>query len=50
MVVDPLETYAFANADATSSLFKNNNNIIIKVSHKNHGFDDQEIICVLRRI
>ena len=40
MVVDPLETYAFANANATSSLFKNNNNII-KVSHKNHGFDDQ---------
>jgi len=41
MVVDPLETYAFANANATSSLFKNNNNVI-KVTHKNHGFDDEK--------
>jgi len=39
MVNDPLETYAFANANATSELFKNNNNII-KVNHKNHGFED----------
>jgi hypothetical protein len=38
MIENPLETYAFANANATSSLFKNNNNII-KVNHKNHGFD-----------
>ena len=36
---DPLETYAFANANATSELFKNNNNII-KITHKNHGFED----------
>ena len=41
MANDPLETYAFANANATSELFKNNNNII-KVNHKNHGFEDNK--------
>jgi hypothetical protein len=40
MSSNPLETYAFANANASSPLFKNNNNII-KVTHKNHGFEDQ---------
>lgn len=39
MALNPIETYAFANANATSELFKNNNNII-KISHKNHGFED----------
>ncbi|CAF34148.1 Virulence Associated protein [Synechococcus phage S-PM2] len=39
MQLNPIETYAFANANATSELFKNNNNII-KVYHKNHGFED----------
>ena len=39
MTLDPIETYAFANANATSDLFKNNNNIV-KVYHKNHGFED----------
>ena len=41
MMVDPIETYAFANANATSGLFKNNNNII-KVNHKNHGFESND--------
>ncbi|AMO43113.1 structural protein [Cyanophage S-RIM32] len=41
MSIDPLETYAFANANATSPLFKANNNII-KVTHKNHGFEDDK--------
>lgn len=41
MINNPLETYSFANANATSELFKNNNNII-KVTHKNHGFDDKK--------
>jgi hypothetical protein len=41
MQSNPLETYAFANANATSELFKNNNNII-KVTHKNHGFEDDK--------
>lgn len=39
MTNDPIETYAFANANATSTLFKNNNNIL-KVTHKNHGLED----------
>lgn len=35
---DPFETYAFANSNATSDLFKNNNSII-KVYHRDHGFE-----------
>ena len=49
MQVDPLETYAFANANATSSLFKNNNNII-KVSHKNHGFEEDQSYVFFRNL
>ncbi len=35
---DPMETYALANSTATSSLFKNNSNII-KVNHRDNGFE-----------
>jgi hypothetical protein len=35
---DPIETYALANTNATSPLFKNNNSII-KVSHRDNGFE-----------
>lgn len=35
---NPFETYALANSNATSDLFKNNNSII-KVSHRDHGFE-----------
>ena len=49
MKVDPLETYAFANANASSSLFKNNNNII-KVTHKNHGFEDGKSYVFFRNL
>ena len=35
---DPLETYALANSTATSSLFKNNSNIV-KVNHRDNGFE-----------
>jgi hypothetical protein len=37
--VDPIETYALANTNATSPLFKNNNSIV-KVKHRDHGFED----------
>lgn len=36
--LDPFETYALANTNATSPLFKNNNSII-KVSHRDNGFE-----------
>jgi hypothetical protein len=36
--VDPIETYALANTNATSPLFKNNNSII-KVRHRDNGFE-----------
>lgn len=35
---DPFETYALANSTATSSLFKNNS-AIVKVYHRDHGFE-----------
>ena len=35
---DPFETYALANSTATSALFKNNSNIV-KVYHRDHGFE-----------
>jgi len=35
---DCFETYALANSTATSALFKNNSNII-KVYHRDHGFE-----------
>ena len=35
---DPFETYALANTNATSDLFKNNNSIV-KVYHRDHGFE-----------
>jgi hypothetical protein len=35
---DPFETYALANSNATSDLFKNNN-AIVKVTHRDHGFE-----------
>ena len=37
--VDPMETSSVSGSTATSTLFKNNNSII-KVTHKNHGFED----------
>ena len=37
---DPIETYALANTNATSTLFKNNNSII-RVSHRDHGFEQK---------
>jgi len=37
--LDPIETYALANTNATSPLFKNNNSII-KVKHRDNGFED----------
>ncbi|MGA1403018.1 MAG: hypothetical protein ACO312_07765, partial [Candidatus Nanopelagicaceae bacterium] len=36
---NPFETNASANTNATSKLFKNNNSIL-KVSHRDHGFED----------
>ena len=36
--IDPFETYALANSTATSSLFKNNS-AIVKVYHRDHGFE-----------
>ena len=38
--LDPIETYALANTNATSPLFKNNNSII-KVRHRDNGFEDR---------
>ena len=38
MELNPLETYAFANTNATSPLFKNNNSIV-KVRHRDNGFE-----------
>ena len=35
---DPFETYALANTNATSPLFKNNNSIV-KIKHRDHGFE-----------
>jgi hypothetical protein len=35
---DPFETYALANSNATSDLFKNNNSIV-KVTQRDHGFE-----------
>ena len=34
-----IETYALSNSDATSKLFKNNNTII-KIHHRDNGFED----------
>jgi len=39
MDIDPVETYSLSNTNATSSLFKNNNSII-KISHRDNGFED----------
>ena len=36
---DPIETSTRSNSTATSSLFKNNNSIL-KISHRDHGFED----------
>jgi hypothetical protein len=36
---NPFETYALANSTATSPLFKNNSNIV-KVYHRDNGFED----------
>lgn len=38
--IDPLETYSFADSNASSDLFKNNN-FIVKVNHNNHSFEDK---------
>jgi hypothetical protein len=38
MESDPLETYALANTNATSPLFKGNNSII-KIRHRDNGFE-----------
>ncbi len=37
--VDPVETYSFADSNASSNLFKNNN-FIVKINHRNNGFED----------
>jgi hypothetical protein len=36
---DVIQTYALANSNATSPLFKNNN-AVIKVNHRDNGFED----------
>lgn len=36
---DIIQTYALANSNATSPLFKNNNSVI-KVNHRDNGFED----------
>lgn len=36
---NPVETYSLSNSDATSLLFKNNNSII-KIYHRDNGFED----------
>jgi len=38
MESDPVETYALANTNATSPLFKNNNSIV-KIKHRDNGFE-----------
>lgn len=38
--IDPIETSSISESTATSTLFKNNN-AIVKVNHKNHGFEDE---------
>ncbi len=38
MEIDPIETYALANTNATSPLFRNNNSIV-KVRHRDNGFE-----------
>ena len=38
LLADPIQTYALANTNATSTLFKNNNSIV-KVNHRDHGFE-----------
>jgi len=45
---DSFETYALANSTATSELFKNNSNIV-KVYHRDHGFEDSGISKVFFR-
>ena len=37
---DAFETYALANSTATSTLFKNNSSVV-KVYHRDHGFEDR---------
>jgi hypothetical protein len=39
MELDPIETYSLSNTSATSTLFRNNNSII-KVRHRDHGFEN----------
>ena len=39
MDANPIETNASSNSASTSSLFKNNN-AVIKVNHRDHGFED----------
>jgi len=38
---NPVETYSLSNSDATSQLFKNNNSIV-KIHHRDNGFEDTE--------
>jgi hypothetical protein len=37
--IDPIETSTRSNSTATSKLFKNNNSIL-KINHRDHGFED----------
>ena len=37
---NPIETYSLSNSDANSRLFKNNNTIV-KLYHRDHGFEDK---------
>ena len=39
--IDPVETYSFADSNASSNLFKNNN-FIVKINHANNGFEDEK--------
>jgi hypothetical protein len=39
MDMDPVETYSLSNTNATSPLFKNNNSII-KIRHRDNGFEN----------
>ena len=41
----PFETSVRSNTNATSNLFKNNNSIV-KISHRDHGFEDQGMTYV----
>ena len=47
--MDSIETYALSDSNATSTLFKNNNRIV-KVNHRNNGFEDNSSFVFYKQI